>query len=51
MGGGSKSMPSSATIGCIDASDRRQAFGSFDTCLAKLNEVKKAENFPPNPKK
>lgn len=34
----------------LDASDRRQAFGSFDTCLAKLNEVKKAENFPPNPK-
>lgn len=34
----------------IDESDRRQAFGSFDTCLAKLNEVKKAENFPPNPK-
>jgi pimeloyl-ACP methyl ester carboxylesterase len=34
----------------LDASDRRQAFGSFDTCLAKLNEVKKTENFPPNPK-
>lgn len=34
----------------LDASDRRQAFGSFETCLAKLNEVKKAENFPPNPK-
>ncbi|BBO34049.1 hypothetical protein [Lacipirellula parvula] len=34
----------------IDPSDRRQAFGTFDTCLAKLNEVKKAENFPPNPK-
>ena len=34
----------------LDASDRRQAFGTFDTCLAKLNEVKKAENFPPNPK-
>lgn len=34
----------------LDESDRRQAFGSFDTCLAKLNEVKKAENFPPNPK-
>lgn len=34
----------------LDASDRRQAFGSFDTCLAKLNEVKKAENFPPNAK-
>lgn len=34
----------------LDASDRRQAFGTFDTCLAKLNEVKKTENFPPNPK-
>ena len=34
----------------LDASDRRQAFGSFDTCLAKLNEVKIAQKFPPNPK-
>lgn len=34
----------------IDDHDRRQAFGSFDTCLAKLNEEKKAQNFPPNPK-
>ena len=34
----------------LDDSDRRQAFGSFDTCLAKLNEEKKAQNFPPNPK-
>ncbi|WP_428305288.1 esterase/lipase family protein [Lacipirellula sp.] len=34
----------------LDDHDRRQAFGSFDTCLAKLNEEKKAQNFPPNPK-
>lgn len=34
----------------LDRDDRRQAFGSFDTCLAKLNEVKQKEKFPPMPK-
>lgn len=34
----------------LDASDRRQAFGTFDACLAKLNDVKQKEKFPPNPK-
>jgi pimeloyl-ACP methyl ester carboxylesterase len=34
----------------LDASDRRQAFGSFDACLAELNKVKAAQSFPPNPK-
>ena len=34
----------------LDRDDRRQAFGSFDACLAKLNEMKQKEKFPPMPK-
>ncbi len=34
----------------VDPNGRRHAFGSFDTCLAKLNEIKKATAFPPLPK-
>jgi pimeloyl-ACP methyl ester carboxylesterase len=34
----------------LDPSNRRHAFGSFDTCMAKLNEIKTAEQFPPMPK-
>ena len=34
----------------IDPTDRRHAFGSFETCLAKLTEIKREQNFPPLPK-
>jgi pimeloyl-ACP methyl ester carboxylesterase len=34
----------------LDPSNRRHAFGSFDACLAKLNEIKQAQQFPPMPK-
>jgi pimeloyl-ACP methyl ester carboxylesterase len=34
----------------LDPSNRRHAFGSFETCLAKLDEVKKGKSFPPLPK-
>jgi pimeloyl-ACP methyl ester carboxylesterase len=34
----------------LDASDRRQAFGSFETCKAKLDQVRKSQSFPPMPK-
>lgn len=34
----------------IDPQNRRQAFGSFETCQAKLDEVKATTEFPPMPK-
>jgi len=34
----------------VDANNLRHAFGSFETCLAKLNEVKAEEKFPALPK-
>jgi hypothetical protein len=34
----------------LDPADRRHAFGSFETCLAKLNAIKTEQNFPPLPK-
>jgi pimeloyl-ACP methyl ester carboxylesterase len=34
----------------LDPGNRRHAFGSFDTCLAKLNEIKQTGQFPPMPK-
>ncbi|RIK77495.1 MAG: hypothetical protein DCC67_12560 [Planctomycetota bacterium] len=34
----------------LDPSNRRQTFGSFDTCLAKLNEIKVDQKLPPLPK-
>jgi pimeloyl-ACP methyl ester carboxylesterase len=34
----------------VDPKGRRHAFGSYDTCLAKLNEIKKETPFPPLPK-
>jgi hypothetical protein len=34
----------------VDPKGRRHAFGSYDTCLGKLNEIKKATPFPPLPK-
>ena len=34
----------------LDPDDRRQALGSFETCQAKLAEIKAQQNFPPLPK-
>lgn len=34
----------------IDPNDRRQAFGSLETCQEKLNLVKQEQQFPPLPK-
>jgi pimeloyl-ACP methyl ester carboxylesterase len=34
----------------LDPHNRRFAFGSFETCLAKLDEIKRQQNFPPMPK-
>src|SRR5215213_4151015 len=34
----------------IDPSNRRQAFGSFETCRAKLDQIKSTTQFPPLPK-
>jgi pimeloyl-ACP methyl ester carboxylesterase len=34
----------------IDPHDRRQTFGEFETCLAKLDQVKAAQKLPPLPK-
>jgi pimeloyl-ACP methyl ester carboxylesterase len=34
----------------LDPSNRRQAFGSFDTCLTALNKVKQEQKFPAMPK-
>jgi pimeloyl-ACP methyl ester carboxylesterase len=34
----------------VDPNSRRHAFGSFETCLAKLSEVKVSQAFPPLPK-
>jgi pimeloyl-ACP methyl ester carboxylesterase len=34
----------------LDPSNRRYAFGSFETCVAKLDEIKRAQQFPPLPK-
>ncbi|HEX6962526.1 MAG TPA: hypothetical protein VF175_11710 [Lacipirellula sp.] len=34
----------------LDPNNRRHAFGSFDTCLAKLHEIKQSQQFPPMPK-
>lgn len=34
----------------IDPNNRRYAFGSFETCMAKLNEVKAEQKFPAMPK-
>lgn len=34
----------------LDPANRRQAFGSFETCQAKLDEVKTTTEFPPMPK-
>jgi len=33
----------------LDAQDRRHARGSLETCLAKLDEIKKTKNLPPLP--
>ncbi len=33
----------------IDRSDRRHTFGTFETCLEKLHEIKKAKQLPPMP--
>ncbi|MCC6493831.1 MAG: hypothetical protein IT424_12530, partial [Pirellulales bacterium] len=34
----------------LDPRDRRQAFGSFETCLTKLNQIKAEQALPPLPK-
>jgi pimeloyl-ACP methyl ester carboxylesterase len=34
----------------VDPQNRRHAFGSFETCLAKLEQIKKERQFPPLPK-
>jgi pimeloyl-ACP methyl ester carboxylesterase len=34
----------------LDPNNRRHAFGTFETCLAKLNEIKREKQFPPLPK-
>lgn len=34
----------------IDANNRRHAFGSFETCMAKLNEIKAERQLPALPK-
>jgi pimeloyl-ACP methyl ester carboxylesterase len=34
----------------LDPSNRRHAFGSFETCQTKLDEIKKLQQFPPIPK-
>jgi pimeloyl-ACP methyl ester carboxylesterase len=34
----------------IDPTNRRQAFGSFETCQGRLSEIKRTTKFPPMPK-
>ncbi len=34
----------------VDPDMRRHAFGTFETCLSKLNQIKSEQQFPPTPK-